>query len=38
MWLKIVLLTIAAGITLYLVRLPTIQPVDKELPDDAHKD
>jgi uncharacterized membrane protein YbaN (DUF454 family) len=37
-WLKILLLAIAAGITLYLVQLPTIPPVNKELPDDSNKD
>jgi uncharacterized membrane protein YbaN (DUF454 family) len=38
MWLKIALLIIATGITLYLVRLPTLQPIDKELLNDANKD
>lgn len=30
MWLRIVLLAIAAGVTLYLLSLPTIQPVEKK--------
>lgn len=34
-WLKVILLTIAAGITLYLLALPTAPPADKD--DTSHQ-
>jgi hypothetical protein len=34
-WLKVLLLSIAAGVTLYLYRLPTVPPVENT--SDNHK-
>lgn len=37
-WVKVVLMLIAAAVTLYLIRLPTAAPVDKQSKTDAGKD
>jgi len=38
MWIKVLLLVIAAGVTLYLLYLPTSRPADKDRKDDTIRD